>query len=123
MGMESIHGVSELFIRRDSQGNISFMLAKITDDVLFTESSEHLRQFIERMKLRLDVSKAITCGPLKFNGCNIVQDKDGNITMSMGEYMKQVQPMTISRELRKQPDGKATEVEYHDYRSLSGAVV
>lgn len=123
MGMETVTGVSQLFIKRGAEGNIQMIMAKITDDLLFAGSKERMGQFVESIQARFSISKIIVDGPIDFNGCRITQDVHGNITMDMGAYTDSIKQMEITRNRRKESQHKATDEEYHEYRSLSGSII
>jgi len=43
MGVERENGVSQIFVGRESKGEITFMLAKVTDDLILQVPSKQLR--------------------------------------------------------------------------------
>jgi len=123
MGMERVQSVSQLFVKRDGKEGVTFLLAKVTDDLLFAGSIEYMQEFIECIQKRFDVSKSFIDGPILFNGCRIEQDGDGTITMSMKKYLESVIPLDVSRVRRKQAQEKAKRKEYDSYRSLAGSII
>lgn len=79
--------------------------------------------FVDAVKKRFDVGKAILDQTMLFNGCRITQHMEGNITLHMEEYMRSIKMMEISRERRKQHTEKATKTDYDLYRSIDGSVI
>lgn len=122
-GMDRVNGISQLFIKRRSDDTIKLILAKVTDDLLFTGDIDTMEEFVKEVSNRFKVSKAILNSPINFNGTRIEQDEKGNITMNMNAYMGSIKPLDITRARRKQPNEKATPHEYKDYRSLAGSII
>lgn len=56
--------------------------------MLFARIDNFMRRFVEMSEERFDVIERIIDGKLNFNGCMIIQDEDGNISMDMTENLK-----------------------------------
>lgn len=76
-------GISQLLFKGNARGDITFLHAKSTDDLLFAGSTTDLKKFVKQMKTRFYVSKDIIDRPILFNGFRIEQSTDGSITMGM----------------------------------------
>ena len=122
-GMERVHGISQLFIRRDTSGNVQLLIAKVTDDFLLGGTHASMKHFTELLKQRFDVGKVIIDDKIHFDGCEIAQDDVGNITLSMTRYLERLIPIELSRTRRKQRLEAATEVEIKRYRSLAATLM
>ena len=57
-----------------------------------------------------------------FTGIDLSQDPSGNITMSQSKYVRNVDPISISRERRSQADTKVTEEERQKLRAVIGSL-
>lgn len=117
-GMERVFGLSQLFFKRNSRGEISLIIAKVTDDFLLETTCEETQAFTELMQKRFKVGKVIINEKLHFNGCEIEQDEPGSITMSMIRYLDRLTPFDISRSRQKMRAYYATDKEVKLYRSL-----
>lgn len=120
---ERVFGVSQLFVKRDTSGNITMILAKVTDDLLIAGEPAEIRRFIEHIGERFPISKAIIDSGIKFNGCDITQGLDGTISLSMENYMSEMTPIDISPERKKHRMALATDTEKESFRSLAGEFV
>lgn len=118
-GLERVFGIPQLFVKRDKDGYISLIIAKVTDDFLLGGAIEQMQLFIESLKNRFIVGKTVVDGKIHFDGCEIKQDQEGSITMSMIRYLERLKPIVISRERRKQRMEMATQAEVKQYRSLA----
>lgn len=123
MGMNILQGVSQRFIKHGKHGEIVFILAKITDNLLFAGSNDAMAQFVTVIKNRFEVCKTILDGPMHFIGCLVKQDQGGQVTMDLTDYMQRIEPMELDRSRRKQAAEKAKPTEYNTYRSLAGAII
>lgn len=85
MGMERVYGVSQMFFKSRRNRELTFILVKITDDILFSGKEEMMKDFTAAIRKRFDISKAIIDSDMNFDGCKIQQDKEGNITTVMDE--------------------------------------
>lgn len=123
MDMERVTGISQLFLRRRQDGSIAMIMAKVTDDLLFAGTIYDMKDFSRRIGQRFKVSKTIIDQPINFNGCRIVQDTEGNITMDMSSYTSSIRDIDVTRNRRKEATEKATNEEYHNYRSMAGSII
>lgn len=73
------------------------ILAKVTDDLLFAFDMNNMKEFSDKLRKIIKVSKTLIDQPIYFNGCRIVQDDDGNLTMDMDRYVKRINCMEIKR--------------------------
>lgn len=106
--MARVQGVPQLFILRNSIGHIFLMLAKITDDLLLSGSGHANSIFIEKIKARFKISKAIVEEIMSFNGCMVNRSDDEAISMNMTEYISVVEYIDLERGRRKESDFKAS---------------
>ena len=122
-GVERVFGIPQLFAQRDGNGAIKLLIAKVTDDFLLGGSPKHMQMFIDKLKQRFDVGKVIIDDKIHFDGCEIEQDREGNITMSMQRYVERLNAIEVSRTRRKQRMEPATEKEVKQYRSLAATLM
>lgn len=123
IGMETVKGISQLFLKRRPDGSILMMVAKVTDDLLIAADKEVLNEFVEQVRKRFKVSKSITNGTILFNGARIDRNEMGDISMTMQPFMESLKPIDMARSRRKQASDKATSREYQDYRSMAGSLI
>lgn len=122
-GLESVFGLSQLFAQRDDNGKITLLVAKVTDDFLICGLTTDISRFIDKMKEKFDVGKAVIDNSFLFDGCEISQDEPGNIRMTMKRYVERLKPISLSRQRRRQLHEFATETEKKQYRSLAGTLL
>lgn len=118
-GLERVFGIPQLFVKRDQNDHISLIVAKVTDDFLLGGTIRQMQMFIDDLQKRFIVGKVAIDGKIHFDGCEIQQDMQGNITMSMVRYLERLKPIVLSRERRKQRMEIATQTELKQYRSLA----
>lgn len=123
VGFERLRGLNQLYVKRDYQGRIKLIVAKVTDDFICGGDIEITTAFIEQLKNRFEVGKIVIDGKFLFNGCEIEQDASGSIQMSMRSYMTQLAEINLTRERRKQLDAPASENEITAFRSLAGTLL
>lgn len=82
-----------------------------------------MKSFTELLRKRFEVGKFLIDEKLLFNGCEIEQDKDGSITMSMKRYLERLTPINISRSRQKMRIDSATDKEVKQYRSLAATLM
>lgn len=122
-GLETVFGLSQLFVQRDKDGKIKLLVAKVTDDFLIGGLRPDVTSFIENMKTRFVVGKSVIDSTFFFDGCEIAQDEYGNIKMTMIRYMERLKPITLSRQRRRQHHEPASDTEKRQYRSLAGTLL
>lgn len=122
-GLKRVFGLSQLFLRRNRNGEIVLMVAKVTDDFLVGEKMEYIHEFMDRLQERFTVGKVVGDGRFHFNGCEIEQDKHGNIRKSMMRYLDRLRPITITRTRRKQRRAHTTADATKSYRALAGTLL
>lgn len=121
--MDLVNRVSQAFIKSDSEGNNTFVLVKITDNLLFSGITDVMNYLFTRIRQMLEVSIAIIYGPINFKGENIDQDDHGTIRMVVKTYLDGISPIGIARDWRKKPEDKATNDEYCHYWTISGEMM
>lgn len=93
--------LSQLFFKQNLQGQISLIIAKVTNDFLFDGSCRTMRASTDLLKKQLGVGKVLIDEKLQFDGCEIEQNKNGFITMSMNRFLERLKPIDISRSHQK----------------------
>lgn len=119
---QRVCGVSQLFFKRDSRGNIVLLLAKVTDDMLIAGSTADVGAFIDHIGKRFPISKAIVNDDIKLNGCDISQDNNDTIKRSKNVYVRNIKYI-VQPERKKNQLEKATNKERDAFRSMAGEFV
>lgn len=122
-GLQRLHGLNQLYVRRNGLGTIILIVAKVTDDFICGGALHLVTAFVRELGKRFEVGKVIIDGKFLFNGCEIEQDERGSVRMSMNGYMSQLQEIPLSKERKRQPDEAATEREVTQFRSLAGTLL
>ena len=88
--LERVFGIGQLFVRRNIQGKIIMLVAKVTDDFIIGGTIEDIENIIQAMNERFNVGKTIINQPFFFDGREIRQEPDGSNIMSMMRYLERV---------------------------------
>lgn len=123
LGLERVFGVSQLYAKRDKNGRILFLLAKLTDDLLMAGSDACIREFTDKISKQYTISKSIIDAEMKYNGCIIRRDEHGTTSMSMESYVHDIRPIHIDSHRETQADMEASDEEVQKYRALAGELV
>lgn len=123
LGMERVYGVSQMFLRRNEESEIIFILVKVTDDILFAGKIDSMNHFVKLIRKRFEISKEIIDQPVNFNGCKIEKDREGSISINMDAYMQNLEGVEVDRVRRKQTEEKVSCEEYSSYRKLAGELI
>lgn len=110
-GVERIFGISQLFVKSDKHGAICLLVAKVTDDFLLGSTVQQTEMFVRDLNKRFEVGKVLLNAKIHFDGCEIEQNMNGSIRVSMFRYLERLNPITLSRTRRKQKGDRATECE------------
>ena len=122
-GLSRVFGLSQLFVQRNESGRICNIVAKVTDDFLIGGTIQNIQAFIGRMGKRFDVGKTVMDKPFLFDGCEIEQDHDGNIKISMHRCIEKVKHIPLSRQRRKQIHEPVSEDGRRHFRTLAGTLL
>lgn len=122
-GFELVFSISQMFVKPGSNGRITMLMLKVTDDLLIAGPPTEIENFIKHISRRFPISKAIFDDDIKFNGSNITQLLEGKIILSMEQYMRDMIPVDISPERKNHRMEPETESEKKNFRSLAGEFV
>lgn len=117
--LQRFYGLSQLFVKRNESANIILMIPKVTDDLLLTDTESNMQLFIADLRQIWTVAKVMIDERFFFNGCEIVQDREGSLDMSMERYLERINFITLARARRKQFEEMGTEAEEKTYQSLA----
>lgn len=123
MQLKCVKGISQLFVKRNTQRKIYIITAKVTDDLLYSGSIEGITQYIEKLRNRFTVGKFIINELFLFNGCELKQDSTCSIRMTMNRYLQPVRCIPINRNRNKHRSELATRDETLRYLNLSGTLM
>lgn len=73
--------ISQLFIRRDITGAITLIIEKVTNNFVIGGKPKYITKFVKRMKGSFELGNITTNRTFFFDGCEIMQDLLGNITL------------------------------------------
>lgn len=106
-------------------GDLLSMVILHVDDVLLgvSKTSPEARTFLEELRKSFDFGKWQQLTPEKpivYCGGHISMSKEGHVSLSFGEYLKKVMPVTIQR--GRMPDDQILPGEVSKMRGLIGAL-
>lgn len=100
-GIHEIHGLQQLFTKRDRRGYFPLVMAKIVDGFLITGSEEAIKCFHVAIAKGLDMGRYLIAQDLVFNRLHIHQDTDSTVQISMEEYLQKIQPIVVPYHRKK----------------------
>lgn len=122
-GLNRVHGVSQLFVKRNEKGKIVLLVAKLSDDFLMAGISNDLMTFTTTMGKRFIIGRVCKGPRYKFGGCEISLQANSDIRLSMDLYGKRVMPIELTRTRRRMVEHSAAAKEVLQYRSLCGTLL
>jgi len=122
MCFERISSLSQLFVKRDKNGQIITIVVKVIDDFLIGGSLQVIQEFVECMKKRFELGTVVVDSPINFNGAEIVQAVTGTIELSMEQYCKRISSISLSKSRKANRDSPATRDELRQYQHLAGVL-
>lgn len=69
---------------------IRLLLTKLTDDLLIAGKIDHIRELAEKESNQFIISKIVMDGDIMLNGATISQKSDGNRTLLLETYLRNV---------------------------------
>ncbi len=117
---ETIPGLPELFVLKRNNRPLHMIVAKVVDDFLLDGLPSEISRFHRTIANRFQVGRFTKGTVLVFNRQHITQKSNGDIEISMEEYMGTISKLDIARERSKQQDQFATTEEITDFLGLAG---
>ena len=121
-GFLPISGLLQLFVRYSNRGTIEVLVAKVVDDFLIAGCARHIRQFHDSISQRFVVGSFVMNKDLVFNRLHIHKCGDGSLVLGMQEYVDSINPLSVTKERRRQSSHRATLEELTAYQGLSGSL-
>lgn len=78
-GFVRVFGVSQIFIKRNNTGEVTMLVAEITDAILKGGGLGQREDFAEHVKGIFDVRKVIIDGAVHFNWCRLSKNVEGEV--------------------------------------------
>lgn len=122
-GFYKFYCVSKLFIRRDKTRKVQLIITKITNDLFFAGSVNEMEFFAEEVGRCFETSKAIIDRDISFNGTTILQNRSGDIIMSMEAFMDKIRPIEIHAQRRNLPLKRENKNNIGLYRALTCKII
>ena len=79
-----MRGQSQLYFRRDINGKIIVIVAKVTEDFIIRGSEEFITHFTEIVQSRCRVRKVVVNKPFFFRRSDVPQDYNGSVERDCG---------------------------------------
>lgn len=83
-----VSGVDQLFIRWYNNYEIILIMSK--DDLLMVGKRNQLEYFVDLVGRRFPISKTVIDYNIRFIGCTILREDNGDILMSMKDYLDSI---------------------------------
>ena len=114
-----VDGLPQLFVKHDVDGMIILLIAKEVDDLLIFGKKPAINKFHELIKARFKVGRFQDDEQVIFNRLYISRQRDGEIKLSMEEYLSTIHPVKMYRQRRKQNHELCTDQENKDFLGLT----
>lgn len=115
-----INGFSHFFVKRDNNHRTNPLVAKVTDEFLCSGDVTKISHFMDCLSKRFMVGKTFVDKPFNFIGCEVHQDREGNVRLTMLRYVERISIIAISEIHKKERIELATKDEIRQYRGLAG---
>ena len=120
-GLEIVPGMPQLFIFRcNTSRRILLLVAKVVDDLLLAGTDNALSTFREAIMKRFKVGRYTSGSSLLFNRLHITRQENGDVHISMREFLDTIDKLELSRSRRKEQDKPATLAELRSLQALAG---
>lgn len=106
--MKMVSRFYQFFVQRDTNSDISLLMAKVTDDLLMVGKRSDLESFMELLGKLFPIIKSIIDDPILFNWRLIRQDINGDVCISMDDYAEFFPYLEMTHESRKHDKEKVT---------------
>lgn len=116
--LECILSIGQLYVKHKEE-KLILIVAKLTDDFLMAGSEERMKHFIATIGKQFVIWKSVLEQKILFSGCEMEQDRNGSITMSMHRYMKMLKDIHVDQARRNQILSNVTELKDKTFRSLA----
>lgn len=90
-----VHGVSQLYIKNKDYGKIRLIVAKVSKDSLKSGSILNMMNFVDAVKKRFTIRKAIIVSEPSFSGANFQQTTSDAVTILMNKCLALIRPIEI----------------------------
>lgn len=80
---DKLSGVDQLFVRRDNNGSVTLMLAKVTDDLMMVGKREVLDEFLGALNKRFPIRHSVIHETIRFYGFLIMKESTVDVFISM----------------------------------------
>ena len=78
---------------------------------------------MDKLHAKFPLGKRVTNARFHFNGASIERYRTGNISMDMSDYLGKINPITLTRERRKQRELAVTQAELREHQRLAGVLI
>ena len=102
-GFVTIPGFPPFFVLPSNGDKPALFIAKVVDDILIAGDIPEIERFSTAIAKRFKICRAIIDRPLIFNGLSIHQDANFDVHVSMDKYLKDIEPIPLTRSRRKEP--------------------
>ncbi|CAN8072610.1 unnamed protein product [Agarophyton chilense] len=120
---QRLYGVTQLFTKKNKDGSITLIIAKIVDDLLVAGREGYICIFTDTLEDEFEVGKVRVEAVLNFAGCDIIKDTDQNLILSLLQNMERLKPMELSKQRRRERDNRANDEEIRQLLSLAGTLM
>lgn len=122
-GVTEVHGLQQLFVKRNEDGRIVLVMAKVVDDFLISGDREAITAFHGQMSTRFTVGRFIQEPDLVFNRLHIHQNPSFDVHVSMQEYMQTIQPIVVPHHRKKNMENnRCSQTELTAFLGLTGSL-
>lgn len=97
---------------------MELIIDKVVNGLLTAGTVASLSKFCDDLKEKFEISRKIVDSTIKLNGVDISQNNNGDILMSMEEYLSNINSVHLTKNSKTMRDLEESYYEKEDYRSL-----
>lgn len=122
--VSEVHGLQQLYVKRDTDRSILLIMAKVVDDFLLAGTKYAIQNFYRNLAERLEVGRFIFREDLIFNGLQISQDAYFTVSISMQECFQAIQPVVVPPHRKKNmAQNRCTDGELTSFLRRTGSLI
>ena len=112
---------SALFIWHSDDGTLSGIVASHVDDFIYCGTDAFQSEVMQKLRVKFKIG-AECSGNFKYVGLDIVQSR-GEVKIDQSMYIKNIEPISISKERRGNPDSLLSPEEKAEVKQLAGQMI
>lgn len=98
--MERVQGMEKLFVKREKDGKVCLLVAKLVDEFLVISPPKVIDRFFQSLHKYFTLGVTNKGIDMKFLVFKMIIGSDGSVDVIMQDYLDRVKPLQLSRSIR-----------------------